>query len=170
MMPIALPELRANSSALPASCVALVVHRRVSVRVFAVLASVISTICACGGVVGPRTELCDEPVASFCAAQAGGCPERDGFCDWGRRRGTPTLFGGGPIECPSGLAGYAVTIGDDDLVFLFRADHLERVYRRSRDAGHARCVAGPNVASVEDCEEFMVGYACGVRLGDAGAD
>ena len=60
---------------------------------------------ACGKVEGsPDLFDCDQPIASYCAAQAGGCPASDApadLCAWlARRGGNSTASSGGPLGFP----------------------------------------------------------------------
>jgi hypothetical protein len=130
---------------------------RSSLRAFALFALV---PIACRTVEGsPDNSFdCDQPVASYCAAQPGGCPASDAppdLCAWlARRGGNPTAPQGGPLGFPltceemPELKDFSIVEGDTSRTYVFARDSLSYVFE-SRAA--TRCVAGPQHGALGRC-------------------
>jgi hypothetical protein len=105
--------------------------------------------------------VCDQPIDAYCSEQPGGCPAENShtaMCEWLRRRGTPDLGWGGPVECTSGLKGYGVIDGPATFQYLFDGDRLALIVKVSPSPMH--CFAGAYGAEMGTCEDLLVGYIC----------
>jgi hypothetical protein len=150
--------------------------RRLAFALFAVVPI------ACGKVDGsPDNSFdCDQPVASYCAAQSAGCPASDApadLCAWLARRG------GNPTDPEGEPPGYALTceemperkdfsvVESDGLhSFVFALGSLSYVFDESGTASH--CAAGPQHGALGRCTFVHFGdiLPCAADVADGGTE
>jgi hypothetical protein len=137
---------------------------------------------ACGKVEGSPDESfdCDQPVASYCAAQPGGCPASDApadLCVWlARRGGNPTDLQGGPPQFPLTCeemperTDFSIVEADGLHGYVFTRGSLSYVFDESGPASH--CVAGPQRGALGRCTFVDFGdiLSCAADAGDGGTE
>jgi len=116
---------------------------------------------------------CEQPVASYCAAQREGCPASAAhvdLCAWMARRGIPReRVYGAPASCGSDIEVFHFDEGDTERRYFFAKDGLFAVLESSRlDPLRGHCLGGPKRIQTLTCVDFK--YITPSCVVDAGTD